>query len=244
MYTNNYNFLKFLQGATIDKLIEYLTFHVYFNPKFVTAFLITYRIYLTPTKLLELLKDRFNIPVEHSNQKDFGTEAFKLERESIKRFQREYVQPIKLRVLNVIRQWIKNHFDDFDCDQDHMLLQNLVRFLFLVKERSLRKWVKVILLKIHKKGIILLKNPKEQNQAEIQRKNSFAFNNRPPKIIHHLEAEIPVAEFHLLNLHPLELARQLTLFESSLFKTVSVGLESSEKDYKHFIKFCRYNNLR
>lgn len=213
-----------------------------------TTFLISYRIYLSPTKLLELLKDRFNIPVEHSNQKDFGTEAFKLERESIKRFQRHFVQPIKLRVLNVIRQWIKNHFFDFEHDHHHMLLQNLVRFLFLIKERSLQKWVKVILLKIQNKGIRaveikrknsfafnnqrppLLKVEIERILAEIQRKNSFAFNHQPPNIIHHLEEDIPETEFHLLNLHPLELARQLTLLESSLYKTVSTSLESSEKD--------------
>lgn len=62
--------------------------------------------------------------------------------------------------------------------------------------------------------MILLQTESEDNHRQI----TFAFGHSPPAIEQHLQ--VPENEFNLLTLHPLELARQLTLLEFELYKNV------------------------
>ncbi|KRZ27550.1 Son of sevenless -like protein 1 [Trichinella pseudospiralis] len=187
-----------VRGATLLKLVERLTYHMYVDPKFVRTFLTTFRSFCAPSELLQLLIERFDIPdpssgtmaaallSETENKSNMEVSEFdSLLRESLKRLRKEYIQPVRIRVLNIIRQWIDHHWYDFD--QDAELLANLKHFLKRIETvHTVVKWTRSL-------------------QNIIDRK-----------------------------LHPIEIARQITLLEFDLYRAVKpielVGAAWTKKD--------------
>ncbi|NIG60767.1 son of sevenless-like [Pontoporia blainvillei] len=182
--------IPIIKGGTVVKLIERLTYHMYADPNFVRTFLTTYRSFCKPQELLSLLIERFEIPEPEP------TEADKLAVEKgeqpisadLKRFRKEYVQPVQLRFgLNIIF---------FMC---HSIFR-----------KAMKKWVESI-AKIIKR--------KKQAQANGISHN-ITFESPPPPIEWHISRPGQFETFDLMTLHPIEIARQLTLLESDLYRKV------------------------
>ncbi|XP_019468125.1 son of sevenless homolog 1 [Meleagris gallopavo] len=112
------------------------------------------------------------------------------------------------RVLNVCRHWVEHHFYDFERDAD--LLQRLEEFIGTVRGKAMKKWVE---------SITKIINRKKQAQA-IGPSHNITFESPPPAIEWHISKPGHTETFDLLTLHPIEIARQLTLLESDFYRAV------------------------
>uniref|UniRef100_A0A8C2BI73 Son of sevenless homolog 1 (Drosophila) n=1 Tax=Cyprinus carpio TaxID=7962 RepID=A0A8C2BI73_CYPCA len=202
--------IPIIKAGTVLKLIERLTFHMYADPNFVRTFLTTYRSFCKSQELLDLLMERFDIPEPKPTEADQmamenGDQPLSAE---LKRFRKEFVQPVQLRVLNVCRHWVEHHFYDFE--RDAQLLRQLEEFIGMVRGKAMRKWVESITKIIQRK---------KQAQANGPSHN-ITFESSPPSIEWHLCKAGQTDQFDLMTLHPIEIARQLTLLESDFYRAV------------------------
>ncbi|XP_041260182.1 son of sevenless homolog 1 isoform X2 [Onychostruthus taczanowskii] len=202
--------IPIIKAGTVVKLIERLTYHMYADPNFVRTFLTTYRSFCRPQELLSLLIERFEIPEPEPTEADRiamenGDQPLSAE---LKRFRKEYIQPVQLRVLNVCRHWVEHHFYDFERDAD--LLKRLEEFIGTVRGKAMKKWVE---------SITKIINRKKQAQA-IGPSHNITFESPPPAIEWHISKPGHTETFDLLTLHPIEIARQLTLLESDFYRAV------------------------
>src|SRR3989338_4775740 len=97
-----------VKAATLVKLVERLTYEKYPSPKFMMQFLLTYRSFTDPESFSQLLFNRYMwVP-----SKD--TEDYVLTKQ----------RPIRLRVYNVLKAWLQNHYHDFEVSKplkNHLL---------------------------------------------------------------------------------------------------------------------------
>uniref|UniRef100_A0A669B2H1 Son of sevenless homolog 1 (Drosophila) n=1 Tax=Oreochromis niloticus TaxID=8128 RepID=A0A669B2H1_ORENI len=203
--------IPIIKAGTVLKLIERLTFHMYADPNFVRTFLTTYRSFCKPRELLDLLIERFEIPEPKpadANQTEGGEQPPSAE---LKRFRKEFVQPVQLRVLNVCRHWVEHHFYDFE--RDPLLLSEMEDFIEItscVAGKAMKKWVESITKIIQRKKQVQVSVPS----------HSITFQNSPPPIEWHICKPGDTEHFDLMTLHPIEIARQLTLLESDFYRAV------------------------
>ncbi|KAL5463373.1 hypothetical protein EMCRGX_G032266 [Ephydatia muelleri] len=196
---------QLIKAGTIHKLVERLTYHEYADPAFVRTFLMTYRSFCKPSELLNLLMQRHQIP-NPIDLDDSDVRRDPLKMKAYKRFKTNYVSPIQLRVLNVIRHWIEFHFYDFV--NDPALLAVLKQFVDSVKTKSMQKLVASIQRAFQKK------------EEEAAPSEQLVFDKHPEPTLWFIAKPNATDEFNFLTLHPVEIARQLTLLQSEYFRAI------------------------
>lgn len=206
-----------IRCATLTKLVERLTYHKY-QPNIVDSFLTTYRSFISdPEELLDLLIERFKIPdpplwVVYPNFVGSPDDLPECDqtayRQYIKRFRQEYSKPVKMRVINVLKSWIKNHYYDFE--RHPTLLEKLNCFLDEVYNSD----------KVLRSLIVSIKKSIEQKKICQRDEFEFMLSKEPPPILWWAAKANEPEKFDILTLHPVEFARQLTLIEFDLFRAI------------------------
>lgn len=107
---------KSIKYATITKIVEHMTHHENTPDAAFEGFLASFRSFVSPTELFNLLEQRWNMPTPKDKSAD-GMDRF------IKQFQR----PIYIRVTNLMKSWIEKH--SYDFEEDPALLKRVQGFV-------------------------------------------------------------------------------------------------------------------
>ncbi|KAL3319564.1 hypothetical protein Ciccas_001754 [Cichlidogyrus casuarinus] len=190
--------LPTIKHISVYKLLELVTHEVFFDTRLVRIFLHTYRRYLEPGELFQLLLDRFHLP-ELDFRQLAPTEEAQFSLKMI--YQKNYVRKIQYKVLSFISQWLR-----FDPSVYEEIESPLAAFL---NSGEIPVEFRVAIESIHRF------RAQKQTKKSL-RKNSFS------DVVSHSSCSVwdlnSCQPFDsLLHIQPAELAKQITLYEWSLY---------------------------
>ena len=210
-----------MKGGTAEKLAERLVHQTAFDNQYQAAFLLTFRAFMAPNALLEVLIKKFRTSDVVINASLAGQSP---------------QNAVHLRICKIIKTWIENYWFDFQNHED--LLAKLDGFLneidtsnpklaALIRNALVRKQVSKEEPSPADKNIATSSRPKpivpkyllkkytsdERSPSSPGAWSSFSFS-KPA------ESESDDFKVKFFDLDPLEIARQLTLIEYHLFTAV------------------------
>lgn len=192
-----YDTKNHLRGGTLQALVERLTYHSSMNPTFNTAMLLTFRSFTTPQELFQELVRRFGIqPPEGLSQKEFLLWTDKKQK------------LVRLRVVNIMKKWLDEYWYE-DCS--NKTIQALLESMQAFAEQLQRQ-----------------NNPGHERITRLIEAKLNADGIAPRRLIQNLPMSPPapilprnVKKLKILDIDPLELARQLTVREFKLFEMIT-----------------------
>lgn len=132
-----------IQFASLEKLIERLTYPAYFDAAGVNAFLLAYRRFITSEQLLDLLIERFNVPDPVFSPDEEAEEG--VVDHLMRRFRSGYKRRVQARVVAFLSRWARNpRYFAYDFAGNRELRRRLAAFLSGVVVRSLFPVVQAI----------------------------------------------------------------------------------------------------
>ncbi|CCJ29719.1 unnamed protein product [Pneumocystis jirovecii] len=186
----------YLKAGTLMGLIEHLTRHDLFDSLFNNTFLLTYRTLISAEDFFDLLVKRFMV-APPGNLKSHELEIWVEKKQ----------KPIRLRVFNILKIWLENHFMESIDENSKKLLNRIKEFTVNILSESIP--VENLIRIIDKR----IKNEDENHFRRLIL--NIGLNTPPPLLPKNLK------KFKLLDLDPLEIARQLTIIEKCLNKAWS-----------------------
>ncbi|KAI0244492.1 hypothetical protein L0F63_001103 [Massospora cicadina] len=181
-------------GGTLDALVEMLTPHdTIIDDDYAKTFLLTFRSFCTPTVLLEKLICRFNL-----------TPPSGLMLSQQQMWKKHKLLPIRLHVHNILKLWLESYF--FDSD-DRVVLERIGNFVQGPLREALTQVAAAQLTElVHDKIDSIFAEPAAVPQSISKAVSKLLMRN------YHIS---------LLDIHPLEVARQLTLLVSKIFCSIT-----------------------
>lgn len=207
-----------LVGATLQVLVEHLTPQGSLaDGAFCAIFWPTFRLFTTPTELLDALIARYNLPPPMT----LRGEAELLE------WQRRKLVPVRLRVVNTIKQWLELKWRP---SSDTVVLETLSKFTHdALVGGHFGAWQRIQeLIDLRKHSPDLLVGPDRTKDPGISLNPPVALGASAdvakPIITKTLMANLRAKNFgsiSILDFDALELARQITIMENQLYCEIS-----------------------
>ncbi|CAH8505319.1 unnamed protein product [Heterobilharzia americana] len=249
-YPNAVNFPPQIRMATLDKLIERLTYPTYFDTRLVNCFLLVYRRVTTSEELLNLLIERFRIPDPEFLPEEWNIETEHGQLESpaqhmLKRFRSGYKKRIQSRVLMFLSRWVRStRYYQNDFLPNPELRQKLLDFLSTIQSRYLLSSVERIKQHLqHHATVSTIHCPVASFQETITTMTSPTAAKTSIESIREnivTSDSVPVSPVEsnfswksdsirntdnrsrvtLHNIHPYKLAEQVTLYEWELYRRI------------------------
>jgi hypothetical protein len=177
-------------GMTLDRLIQRLTSDSFPAVALAKSFLLTYRLYMSPTDLVNALESRWD--ADGPPPPETGTKM------TPQQMQQTHLTPSRLRLLTLTKQWAFKHgAEDFENGQ--------VRNAFFSFAAKMERCGIINLMKEIENGLFKKRGSVVETPAEME-------IEEPPK---NPLAYLPPFGGELFDFHPLELARQITILEKN-----------------------------
>jgi len=192
----SFNMEGAVNGGTLPALVERLTIHDQpVDPAFASAFMMTFRLFSNPKQFFKELLHRYklNPPAGMSAEEHAAWNDKKL-------------NPIQIRVANTLKIWLEGHWVD---NEDDCVLEDIKRFASEALMKSLPNIGQRILEISSRK----LSSDMSKNGINTPRvKRLVRQEDFPPPIL-----PKNMKRFTILEIDPLETARQLTIVEMDIF---------------------------
>ncbi|KAG4304720.1 hypothetical protein PORY_001773 [Pneumocystis oryctolagi] len=185
----------YLKAGTLVGLIEHLTRHDLLDSLFNNTFLLTYRTLISADDFFDLLVKRFMV-VPPGNLKSHELEIWMEKKQ----------KPIRLRVFNILKIWLENYFMEPIDENSKKLLNRIKEFTVNILSES---------IPVENLIRIIDKRIKNEDETHFRRLILNIGLNTPTPIL-----PKNLKKFKLLDLDPLEVARQLTLIESRIYNKI------------------------
>jgi hypothetical protein len=217
-------------AASIEKLIEKLTDPEFFNKRVVQFFLLTYRASLTPQELLAYLLARYHHVDLVESRKGFRGGGLAR-------------NPVHDRICIMLEMWLDVNFPEFL--EDANLTARLMTFVFTALEGNILMNDAGQRIKNKVKALINGSDPEEMAKRE-----AAFLSNAPNQVLPNL---LGVGINYLMDIDPLEFARQVAILDHELLCKVHapvelVGQKWSKDSTKHLAAnvmnvIARFNSI-
>lgn len=186
-----------IRCGTLRKLVERLTDDRLQDLNLRYVFLLTYHSFTNARTLFQILVERYFIPCPPNSTPN-----------EIEYFQKFRQKGIRLKVFSVIKKWVEDHWSDFE--QDEELKRDLSKELTtrLSGETWSRKLSATILNVMHKQS------------AGCTRHTPLMFAHLSPPTEIRTSVTLKEVESRLVEVSPLEMARQLCLTDFEIFRQI------------------------
>ncbi|KAI8641390.1 ras guanine nucleotide exchange factor domain-containing protein [Parasitella parasitica] len=184
-----------VKGGTLHCLVQHLTQHDQLDSAFNSTFLLTYRSFCTTQELFDELFNRYQLPApEELTPKDLEI------------WKEKKLKLVRLRVFNVIKSWLETYFNE---EEDRPFLPEIIHFTEHVIVESM-KFGAEQLMKLIKKRMLA------EDSSQIRKmKLSVRAEDMPVPIL-----PKNMKRMKILDLDPLELARQMTIMDFRLYNKI------------------------
>ncbi|RCI04084.1 hypothetical protein CU098_000347, partial [Rhizopus stolonifer] len=184
-----------VKGGSLHTLVQYMTQHDQLDSKFNSTFLLTYRSFCTTEQLFHELFSRYQLAAPDV-----------LTAEELGIWKEKKLKLVRLRVFNIIKSWLETYFNE---EEDRPILPEISHFTEHVIVESM-KFGAEQLTKLIKKRMLA------EDSGQIRKmKLNVRTADMPPSIL-----PKNMKHIKLLELDPLELARQMTIMDFKLYNRI------------------------